>query len=68
VTGTTGRQLKAIDLETLDGLIRFVDRNLNGCKVTLDANGQLVIKTGLALSIDGSKKLVYHWLNSDRLK
>lgn len=68
MTGTTGRQLKAIDLETLDGLIRFVDRNLNGCKVTLDANGHLVIKTGLALSIDGSKKLVYHWLNSDRLK
>jgi hypothetical protein len=64
----TARKLKAIDLETVDGLIRYVDQNLNGCKVELDGTGQLVIKTGLGMSNDGSKKLVYHWLNPDRLK
>lgn len=67
MTGATARKLKAIDLETPEGLISYVDRNLNGCKVEVDKNGQLVIKTGLALSSDGTR-LVYHWLNPDRLK
>lgn len=46
-------RLEVKDLETIDNLREWVDERLWPAKVELDTNGEVVIRTGLTVEMNG---------------